>query len=408
MNEESSNNTGINNNLVWWHGFVEDVNDPLKLGRCRVRIFGIHTYDKKEIPTESLPWAVPIMPSNSSSASGLGISPTGILPGTWVLGFFRDGESCQQPMILGTYGGINRLEGITSKNKSLGFNDPSGKLPKSVYIDEPDVNKLARNEDIENTIVEKKRNDLDDRNPTALGGSWSEPSTPYNAIYPKNHVYESESGHVFEIDDTPGSERLHKYHKSGTFEEIHPDGSKVEKIIGDDYMIVRKNNHVSIYGNSTVNVGNDIKIASGRNVDVQIGGNARVLVSGSLTAKVGGSSTIQTGGNVRMQTGGNFTHFVKGSYTVISGGLMSLLAPKVSLNPGVGFSLGSVGFSLGLNTNKSAPAKITTTTPKRKIVLELDDGRTITTDEDRKVKTSNRGTVNAIDLTEEDDIISLV
>ena len=42
------------------------------------------------------------------------------------------------------------------------------------------------------------------------------------------------------------------------------------------------------------------------------------------------------------------------------------------------------------------------------IVLELDDGRTITTLEDRKVKTSNRRTVNAIDLTEDDDIISLI
>lgn len=392
-------------NFVWWHGFVEDVNDPLKLGRCRVRIFGFHTENKSLIPTESLPWATPMMPYNSASASGIGSSPTGILPGSWVIGFFRDGDQCQQPMILGTYNGINVLGGVTTKNPSVGFNDPNKMLPKTSYINEPDTNKLARNEDITNTIVSKKLNDLDTCNPTALGGNWSEPDTPYNAVYPKNHVMESESGHVFEVDDTPGAERLHKYHRSGTFEEIHPDGSRVEKIIGDDYMIVRKNNHVSVYGNSTINVGNDIKIASGKGIDVQIGGDARVFVSKNLTAKVGGSARIETKGNMSLQTGGNFTHFVRGKYTVISGGLMSLLGPKVSLNPGVGFSLGSVGFSLGLNTNKSCPAKKQKFVNTRKVRLELADGRVIEVEATKKILTSNRGTVTAIEINENDDVL---
>ena len=29
--------------FVWWQGVVEDRDDPLKLGRCRVRIVGYHT-----------------------------------------------------------------------------------------------------------------------------------------------------------------------------------------------------------------------------------------------------------------------------------------------------------------------------------------------------------------------------
>ena len=36
-------------------------------------------------------------------------------------------------------------------------------------------------------------------------------------VYPKNHVYETESGHIKEFDDTEGAERIHEYHKSGTF-----------------------------------------------------------------------------------------------------------------------------------------------------------------------------------------------
>lgn len=375
-----------NSNFVWWQGVVEDIEDPLKLGRCRVRIFGIHTPDKSEIPTESLPWAHPLMPYNSASMSGVGISPTGILPGSWVMGFFQDGESCQQPVILGSYGGINRLQGINNGDPSIGFNDPLGKFPRNLYVDEPDTNKLARNEDISNTIVKKKRDGVDTCNPTALGGNWSEPATPYNAKYTKNHVVESESGHIFEVDDTPGSERIHQYHRTGTFEEIHPDGSKVEKIVGDSYEIVKKNNHVSIYGNLNVNVGDTIKIYSGKNFDIQVGGNARIHVAGNTT----------------MQTDGNFLHKIGGSTRIISGGNMTLVAPRIDLNPsGVSPRSGNPGFRL----NKSCPKNTTRTYSNGGVQLSLEDGSVVTVERGRKLFTSNRGWVSAESLSENDDIV---
>jgi len=370
--------------FIWWHGFVEDIDDPLKLGRCRVRIFGIHTPIKNEIPTESLPWAPVMMPSNSASVCGIGISPTGILPGTWVVGFFRDGKDCQQPMILGTYGGINKT---TEANPKLGFNDPSGKFPTKNYAKEPDTNKLARNEDINNTIVRKKKDDLDDCNPTALGGSWSEPETPYNAKYPKNHVVETESGHVFEVDDSPGAERIHQYHKSGTFEEIHPDGTRVQKIIGNDFEIIRKNNNVSIYGNMNVNVGNALKVYTGKGMDVQISGNARIHVKGNTT----------------MQTDGSYLHKVGGSASIISGGNLTLSAPKIDLNPS-GISPSS--FSPGFNLNTSCPPSQTSSRPSL-IKVTLDDGTILEVESTRKFRTANRGLISVSDLQEGDEIISL-
>ena len=306
--------------FIWWQGFVEDVNDPLMIGRVRVRIVGYHTSDKSSggIPTDDLPWATVLLPTTSASVSGKGQSPSGLVPGSWVVGFFKDGEDAQQPVIMGTFAGIN-IPNEDGKliDTSQGFNDPNGIYPLESYKNEPDTNKLARNEDIENTIVEKKRGDVDDCNPTALGGGWSEPPTPYESKYPMNKVYESESGHVIEIDDTPGSERLHRYHKSGSFEEIHPDGTKVEKIVGDDFRIVRKNNHISVYGDATLNVGENTKLAVGKNFDLQIEGNLRTFVVG----------------NVTMQTNGNFTHKVNGSYSVVSSGPMLLVAPKIDFNP---------------------------------------------------------------------------
>ena len=87
--------------LVWWQGIVEDVNDPEALGRVRVRIFGFHNEDKSLLPTVKLPWASPIMPITSAAIAGVGQSPTGALPGAWVMGFFRDGQSGQDPYHMG-------------------------------------------------------------------------------------------------------------------------------------------------------------------------------------------------------------------------------------------------------------------------------------------------------------------
>lgn len=90
--------------FVWFIGVVEDRDDPERLGRCKVRIYGYHSESKVEQPTEDLPFAVPIQPINSAAMNGVGTSPVGPLPGTWVVGFFLDGNDMQQPAFFGTIG----------------------------------------------------------------------------------------------------------------------------------------------------------------------------------------------------------------------------------------------------------------------------------------------------------------
>ena len=87
--------------FVWWVGQVESTNDPLKIGRARCRIFGWHSTNEMELPTEELPWVSPMYPINNSKT----VSAPKI--GDWVVGFFLDGESGQSPVMMGVLPGLN-------------------------------------------------------------------------------------------------------------------------------------------------------------------------------------------------------------------------------------------------------------------------------------------------------------
>lgn len=354
------------NGFVWWQGVVEDIYDPLKLGRVRVRVLGWHTDDKAQIPTSDLPWAHVVMPVNSASVSGKGWSPTGIVQGAWVIGFYRDGLNSQEPVVFGTIGGfnivnlpipeipettmggwmgesylrraiqekreeiINALDSAKNdvglkpyqlpKNPTIdpnkGYVDPDGLYPLISRMGEADTNRLARNEQIENTIVAKKRRGITGCS-TAIAGSWMEPETPYNARYPFNHVYESQAGHVVEYDDTPGSERMHWYHCAGTFTEIHPRGSEVHKVVGNAWDITLNDKMILVKGNAAFNAGKTLKVRMGKDLDIEVEGDAKMYVKGNMTTEVRG----------------NYLQKVVGKCTIASGGNMVLVAPRIDFNP---------------------------------------------------------------------------
>ena len=100
-------------NFVWWYGVVEDNNDPLKTGRCKVRIFGWHTENLEELPTESLPRALPLLPVNNSKTFS---APR---VGDWVVGFFTDGLSAQAPVMMGVLPGIQQDPYATDNTEIL-------------------------------------------------------------------------------------------------------------------------------------------------------------------------------------------------------------------------------------------------------------------------------------------------
>lgn len=248
------------NGFRWFLGkVVEREKDPQKLGRLKVRIFGLHD-DEGRIPDDKLPWATPLTPPYSAASNQVGISPLGTVVGSIVFGFFLDGNEAQLPVILGCLAGI-----------------PDDDVTRH------DVAKLAREE---NDLLDQKNNSK------IVGTLVTEPGSAYKAKYPFNKVYRTERGHVVEIDDTEGEERLHLYHKAGTFVEIDKDGNRVDKIVGDNYTVVAKNNNVLVEGDCIV----DIK---GKSI-VRIEKTSNILVIGDCVIESKGEMFFKSDKKITM------------------------------------------------------------------------------------------------------------
>tara|TARA_B110000046_G_scaffold31570_1_gene33623 strand:- start:193 stop:1119 length:927 start_codon:yes stop_codon:yes gene_type:complete len=269
-------------------------------------------------------------PITSATVSGIGQTPLGVVEGTWVVGFFTDSDG-QQPMIMGTLPGVPST--LPTKDSNIGFQDVgNANYPKYT---ETDVNRLAvGNDDNPHSSLTIRKADRDlavgvtqidgifdgvAQIPTDLDiTSWDEPETPYDAAYPRNHVYESEGGHIREMDDTPGKERIHERHSSGSGYEIHPNGTKVTRIKNDNYEITSNDEYLHIQGiaRHTVDKGMRIRVnaegTSGNNYNVEVGqgSNVNIEVNGgniNLTTlgsgQDAGDININASRNLNIQVG---------------------------------------------------------------------------------------------------------
>ena len=286
--------------FLWFAGVVEDREDPEKAGRVRVRCIGLHTDDLNSLPTEDLPWAQVMAPTDTPSMAGMGNTPSFLVEGTHVIGFFLDAATMQQPMVIGSIPG----QPVEIADPDLGFYDPNGVYPKTV--NEPDTNRLVSGSigETHPSLVKRrgmKQTDVPlSTKPFFAAGvqpgvtedvrkTWNEPDPKSNAptFYPFNHVHESECGHIHEIDDTPGGERLLQQHITGTFTEIHPTGDKVVKVVGESYEIVIKDKSILIEGD----------------LNVTVNGNKNELIKGDYVLEIEGDSYTKIHKNQRIRVG---------------------------------------------------------------------------------------------------------
>ena len=349
------------NGFLWFTGVVEDRNDPNKAGRVRVRALGHHTSNTITLPTADLPWAHTMLPATSAGISGLGMSATGLVEGSWVLGYFRDGNERQEMIVLGT------LPGYPAElSQAGGFYDPAGVYPK--YKDEPDTNRLAvANEDLEHlSLTLRKATRITGiatadfnayKNPdntdvlASDGDTFDQPEIPYNASYPYNNVYESESGHLMEYDDTTGNERIHQRHRTGTSYEVDASGNKVEIIKGESYRLLSNKEQVQIQGQSDITIDGRHKLFINKtntlnnHYDIQIGANANIniqvddgdvnihTVKGKINLNAGGDYNLKVGGNYTVEVAGNTSETIEGTKTSNTTGAVIHRGSTIDLNP---------------------------------------------------------------------------
>lgn len=573
-------------NNIWWTGVVEDRNDPEKLGRCKVRIFGYHTEDTRDLPTRDLPWALPLQPITSAATSGVGSSPVGIVPGAWVVGFFLDGTNAQQPIIMGTLAGkpkvtteveekikqvkeeefflkdafgnivydsqgqpiskeskiinirdsfypllanridlvlqtlskelsnddiskvgnnnelgkyqmdvsslinlgylrrpeggivdydvvdddslwtgkdgasskdnflrngslqekvmldnmkfnfdtmvrlgkikettdptvvgsllatahlvgptnadkldrktndgillrdyftlvnsslggdeldfaldiedentyISNLDNDVSKNlnneelsKVKGFSDPNKKYPKYEYAGLSDVNKLAIGDMSHLSVTKKTNKRITGIELPFTNQTWDEPDSAYAAVYPYNQVIETEAGHVIELDSTPNAERIHVFHKTGTYIEIDVNGSMVRKTVGDNYEVMDRNNFVFVKGASTLTVEGKTSIL--------VKDNATIEVEGDLNVTGHGDTLVQTAKNAAIVSK-TAVISAQDSLDIVSGGALKLQGKSIVMHA----SGGTVGIKADQDLNLQGG---TTTSVKGGIAVNL-------------------------------------
>jgi hypothetical protein len=350
------------NGFYWFNGVVEDRNDPEKTGRVRVRIIGVHTDNKTLLPTADLPWCMVVLPITASGISGVGQSPLGLLEGSWVFGYFKDGSMQQEPVILGSLPGYP----LELANTSKGFYDPAGIYPR--FKNEPDVHRLAVNNEDNPSLslllrqatritgvptADYNTQELADGNTTAAsdGTTWNQPEIPYQASYPYNHTYESESGHIREFDDTPGHQRIYESHRTGTSYEIDKDGNKIDIIKGDHYTLTSGANLHYIQGNSDVTISGRHKIylnkdgQTDNHYDIQVGPNANIniqvdngdinlnTINGRVNVNSGGDYNLKVGGNMNVDVRGNYTETIETNKTQNVTGTHIIRGETIDLNP---------------------------------------------------------------------------
>jgi hypothetical protein len=333
-------------NPLFFIGVVENNIDQRLEGRVQVRAFGIHGTNR-DIPTEDLPWATVL--------SGA-YDPNNPVPAlnSWVFGVFLDGRDAQRPMLLGliptqyaepfdpevTGWGVipdRYMHQLAKGSRPRDFGQPqSSRIARGENIEESYVaaQEMSRVEDVEMAIRQ------DGEEPRR----WSEPGSAYNAVYPFNRVIESMSGdsHI-QIDDTPGSERVTIWHRSGSYVEIDSRGTTTHKATSDKYEVNDRNLHVYVGGRASLTVEGDYHVrVKGHKIE-EIEGDYTQIVRGNHMISVAGQANINASEAVQMRAAQITIESNVSNMSLLSRKTISLTAFGFKVDPVTG---GSEGISL--------------------------------------------------------------
>ncbi len=291
-----------------YYGVVEDVLDPKMLGRVKIRVVNVHPKDKLQVSTADLPWSLVMSGTTTPGISGLGHSSF-FVQGAWVVGVFTDPD-LQSFLVMGS---IPSISGSETLPTDFGFNDPDGIYPRELSTG--DNNTRVRGEEDP------------DKEFDGIRGKY-QPYSTYNPKYPSNHVYETESGHLKEYDDTIGSERIREKHMSGTYYEIQSNGTKVERIERDNYQLVIGDDTIEVFGSVNVVCSQNVNLVVGGTLDAHVLGN--IMVKGELdaTVNIDGRVNIEAGEDIKIHTNENAHILADKDINIEASGAMHMKSVK--------------------------------------------------------------------------------
>jgi hypothetical protein len=269
-----------------------------------------------------------MMPVTSAAMSTIGQSATGILAGSWVIGFFRDGQSAQDPIVMGTIPSAtprgDYTKGFSSDPTYPGENDMPREaraefMNSPAYVTRYD----QRIEKIEKAVPPKVSSVATDE-PDAYytRGTWDtvDVSTEVMPEYTANHVIRTASGHVREMDDSKGYRRLLEQHASGTYTEVINSGTKTTYVVKDNYTVVLGSDSVYIKGACSITIDGDLRQLVKGNYHLEVEGNKTEYIKGSRQCKIGQSDQGEIGKDSAFNITGNKIERVGGDTTILRDG----------------------------------------------------------------------------------------
>ncbi len=186
--------------------------------------------------------------------------------------------------------------------KQDGYQDPKGNFPKKEYMAHASTNFAGRGIKRNNIYIGGGHVGLD------LGLREGPVSK-----YPMNQVRETVSGHVTEIDDTPGNERMLFKHKTGSGVEMRFDGTVIMSSTNHMIRISQHDEKVIIEGNGEIFYNGSVKMNVAGDFDLNVGGNFNLTTGGDKIENIKGGYRQHVTKNKELTTIKNVTEYISGS-----------------------------------------------------------------------------------------------
>ena len=313
--------------FIWWFGIVEDVKDPLKLGRCKVRCIGYHP---PEISVEDLPWALTMHSPNTWNMYNM---PD---VGDWVFGFFLDSASNQEPAILAYVPGIP-IKGSNTETY-LGAKPRSYKDTQKFIRTFASIVNYTENVDpkidLEKVIVWESKSDSKKE-----GGHGN-----YILFYDKENeetvVLSSSGDHQIRLNDNKNEKYVSVYSSGGNYLKLddtkktvtleHSTGTKF-KI--DSNITIEHKNGAKFKIDSEGNIflmpaeGKDLNLL-GKNINI----NSDTVNINTTTFDLSGSESIDIGGGNLSISGESGSITTSGGLDVHASGILDMQGSTINLN----------------------------------------------------------------------------